>query len=213
MAQDDPLSALLPKPPLPRPDHREVAIGEAMRRFDGTDESPSPSDRRSGAKRAWLATPWGRPQLGALLATALSFTNSTLIEQAVIAANRVPTGNLGQTAAPVDIYRTKDGWVLCQVTGHPLFIRWAKLMGEDHWLTDPRFADTNGWADLRLTLHSLCINGGSADYSASATDLDGQPRISGVLPDMGAYEWQGDVLPIVSFSDAASEQIESDGAL
>jgi crotonobetainyl-CoA:carnitine CoA-transferase CaiB-like acyl-CoA transferase len=54
----------------------------------------------------------------------------------------VPTGNLGQTAAPADIYRTKDGWVLCQVTGHPLFIRWARLMGEaDHWLNDPRFAD------------------------------------------------------------------------
>ncbi len=86
----------------------------------------------------------GRGQIveGALLATALSFTNATLIEQAVIAANRVPTGNLGQTAAPVDIYRTKDGWVLCQVTGHPLFIRWARLMGEeDHWLKDPRFAD------------------------------------------------------------------------
>ena len=74
----------------------------------------------------------GRGQIveGALLATALSFTNATLIEQAVISANRVPTGNLGQTAAPADIYRTKDGWVLCQVTGHPLFIRWAKLMGE-----------------------------------------------------------------------------------
>ena len=86
----------------------------------------------------------GRGQIveGALLATALSFTNATLIEQAVISANRVPTGNLGQTAAPADIYRTKDGWVLCQVTGHPLFIRWAKLMGEeDHWLSDPRFAD------------------------------------------------------------------------
>ena len=86
----------------------------------------------------------GRGQIveGALLATALSFTNATLIEQAVISANRVPTGNLGQTAAPADIYRTKDGWVLCQVTGHPLFIRWAKLMGEeDHWLKDPRFAD------------------------------------------------------------------------
>ena len=75
----------------------------------------------------------GRGQIveGALLATALSFTNATLIEQAVIAANRVPTGNLGQTAAPADIYRTKDGWVLCQVTGHPLFIRWARLMGEE----------------------------------------------------------------------------------
>ncbi len=86
----------------------------------------------------------GRGQIveGALLATALSFTNATLIEQAVIAANRVPTGNLGQTAAPADIYRTRDGWVLCQVTGQPLFVRWARLMGEqDHWLKDPRFSD------------------------------------------------------------------------
>src|SRR6478736_5905301 len=86
----------------------------------------------------------GRGQIveGALLATALSFTNATLIEQAVIKVNRVPTGNLGQTAAPSDIYRTRDGWMLCQVTGHPLFIRWARLMGEeDQWLGDPRFAD------------------------------------------------------------------------
>jgi crotonobetainyl-CoA:carnitine CoA-transferase CaiB-like acyl-CoA transferase len=85
----------------------------------------------------------GRGQVveGALLATALTFTNATLIEQAVIAANRVPTGNLGQTAAPADIYRTKDGWVLCQVTGQPLFVRWARLMGEDHWLKDARFSD------------------------------------------------------------------------
>ena len=80
----------------------------------------------------------GRGQIveGALLATALSFTNATLIEQAVISANRVPTGNLGQTAAPADIYRTKDGWVLCQVTGHPLFIRWARLMGEADLLAE-----------------------------------------------------------------------------
>jgi crotonobetainyl-CoA:carnitine CoA-transferase CaiB-like acyl-CoA transferase len=47
----------------------------------------------------------GRGQVveGALLATALSFTNAALIEQAVIGTNRVPTGNLGQTAAPDDI--------------------------------------------------------------------------------------------------------------
>ena len=86
----------------------------------------------------------GRGQIveGALLATALTFTNATLIEQAVIAVNRVPTGNLGQTAAPVDIYRTTDGWVLCQVTGQPLFVRWARLMGEeDLWLKDPRFSN------------------------------------------------------------------------
>lgn len=90
---------------------------------------------------------------GALLATALSFTNATLIEQAVIQANRVPTGNLGQTTAPADIYRAKDGWLLVQVTGQPLFNRWAKLMGEDHWLTDPRFSD-----DLKRGEHGPIIS-------------------------------------------------------
>jgi crotonobetainyl-CoA:carnitine CoA-transferase CaiB-like acyl-CoA transferase len=89
----------------------------------------------------------GRGQIveGALLATALSFTNATLIEQAVINVNRVPTGNLGQTAAPADIYRTKDGWVLCQVTGHPLFKRWARLMGEEERTTQEA-VDTLGQA-------------------------------------------------------------------
>ena len=78
---------------------------------------------------------------GALLATAVTFGNAMLIEQAVIAPNRVPTGNRGQTAAPVDLFRTKDGWILAQVIGEPLYRRWAKLMGETHWLDDPRFKD------------------------------------------------------------------------
>ena len=74
---------------------------------------------------------------GALLATAVTFGNALLIEQAVIAPNRVPTGNRGQTAAPVDIFRTRDGWILAQVIGQPLFKRWANLMGEPHWLDRP----------------------------------------------------------------------------
>ena len=84
---------------------------------------------------------------GSLLGTAMTFTNATLIEQAVIQANRVPTGNRGQTAAPVDIFRTTDGWLLCQVVGQPLFERWARLMDasgrrpdDPDWLADPRFA-------------------------------------------------------------------------
>jgi crotonobetainyl-CoA:carnitine CoA-transferase CaiB-like acyl-CoA transferase len=78
---------------------------------------------------------------GALLATAVTLGNALLIEQAVIAPNRVPTGNRGQTSGPVDIFRTKDGFILVQVVGNPLFKRWARLMGEEHWLTDPRFKD------------------------------------------------------------------------
>ncbi len=82
----------------------------------------------------------GQHVSGSLLGTALTFTNAMLIEQAVIGADRVPTGNRAQTAAPVDLYRTTDGWLLCQVVGQPLFERWARLMGEPAWLDDPRFA-------------------------------------------------------------------------
>ncbi len=111
----------------------------------------------------------GRGQIveGALLATALTFANATLIEQAVIAVNRVPSGNLGQTAAPADIYRSKDGWVLCQVTGQPLFVRWAKLMGEGHWLTDPRFAD-----DIKRGDNGAVISERMARWCAERTTQD-----------------------------------------
>ena len=78
---------------------------------------------------------------GSLLGTAITFMNSFLIEQAVIGKNRVPTGNRGQAAAPVNVYPTRDGWLLCQVVGQPLYERWAKLMGEAEWLADPRYAN------------------------------------------------------------------------
>jgi len=83
----------------------------------------------------------GQMVTGALLATAVTFTNSALIEQAVTQINRVPTGNRGQTSAPMDIYATRDGKVQVAVTGNPLFRRWARLMDEPQWLSDPSFAD------------------------------------------------------------------------
>ncbi|MHB8529222.1 MAG: CaiB/BaiF CoA transferase family protein [Caulobacteraceae bacterium] len=85
----------------------------------------------------------GRGQIveGALLATALTVGNALLIEQAVLSIDRTPTANRSQTTAPADIFRTRDGWVLVHVVGEPLWRRWARLMGEDEWLTDPRFKD------------------------------------------------------------------------
>src|SRR6266498_3022100 len=77
------------------------------------------------ALMARRATGKGQVVEGALLATAVTLSNALLIEQAVIKRDRVPTGNRGQTAAPVDLFRTRDGWVLCQVIGQPLFRRWV----------------------------------------------------------------------------------------
>jgi crotonobetainyl-CoA:carnitine CoA-transferase CaiB-like acyl-CoA transferase len=106
---------------------------------------------------------------GALLASALTIAGGTLIEQALTNVNRIASGNRGQTAAPSDVYQTKDGWLLVSVVGNPLFARWAKLLGKEAWLEDPRFAtDTtrgehcdaitevmNDWLGSRTTAEAM----------------------------------------------------------
>ncbi|MAL78557.1 MAG: formyl-CoA transferase [Sneathiella sp.] len=74
-----------------------------------------------------------------LFGSSILISSVALIEQEMLKINRVGTGNRGQNAGPADTFKTKDGWVLVQALGQPLFERWAKLMGEDHWLSDPRF--------------------------------------------------------------------------
>ncbi len=87
-----------------------------------------------------------------LLGTALSFNHPTVIEQALRAPNRTATGNRGQTSAPTDAFQTADGWLLVQTVGNPLYARWARLMGEEHWLSDPRFATDEARGDNRDTI-------------------------------------------------------------
>ncbi|HDZ09284.1 CaiB/BaiF CoA transferase family protein [Pseudohongiella sp.] len=76
-----------------------------------------------------------------LFNTALTMMNGTLIEQAMIERNRTATLNRSQTSGPADTFKTRDGWVLIQSVGGPLFARWVELMGEPEWLDDPRFKD------------------------------------------------------------------------
>lgn len=85
----------------------------------------------------------GRGQLveGALLRTAMTFFSTMLIEEQKLALGRTPSLNRSQTAAPSDIYRTKDGWITVAVNGDPLFRKVARLIGAPEWLEDPRFAN------------------------------------------------------------------------
>ena len=89
----------------------------------------------------------GQHVQGCLLASALTIANGTLIEQAALDKNRVATGNRGQTSAPSDAFQTSDGWILVQVVGDPLYERWAKLMGEPHWLEDRHYATDEARGD------------------------------------------------------------------
>jgi crotonobetainyl-CoA:carnitine CoA-transferase CaiB-like acyl-CoA transferase len=89
----------------------------------------------------------GQKVEGALLRTAVAFNNPALVEQQMIQVNRIPTMNRGQTSAPSDVFRTKDGWIIAYAIGNPMFARWAKMLGEPDWLTDPRFKDDEARGD------------------------------------------------------------------
>ncbi len=77
---------------------------------------------------------------GSLLGSALAFSSTFLIEQALTGMNRTATGNRSFLNGPTDSFRTTDGWIVTQVVGQPIFKRWAALIEEPAWLDDPRFA-------------------------------------------------------------------------
>ena len=82
----------------------------------------------------------GRGQLveASLLRTGLIHNNALLIEQAVTRRNRIPRGNRGHAAAPVDTYRTRTGWIVVQTVGDAMFRRWCRLTGRIDLIDDPR---------------------------------------------------------------------------
>ena len=104
---------------------------------------------------------------GSLFNTGLTIMNGTAIEQDAIQRNRVSTLNRSQTSAPADTFKTKDGWVLVQSVGGPLFKRWANLMGEDCWLDDDRFKD-----DITRGDNSAAISERLADWCADRTSQE-----------------------------------------
>ena len=106
----------------------------------------------------------GQKVEGALLRTAVAFNNPTLVEQQLIEVDRIATVNRGQTSAPSDLFRTKDGWIIAYAIGNPMFVRWATLMGEDHWLTDPRFKDDEARGD-----HGEIVSKRMSEWCAALT--------------------------------------------
>jgi crotonobetainyl-CoA:carnitine CoA-transferase CaiB-like acyl-CoA transferase len=78
---------------------------------------------------------------GSLLATGITFMQGLLAERSVIGAVRQRRGNAGLHAGPVDTYRARDGWIMVQTIGSDMFARWARLVGREDLVEDPRFAD------------------------------------------------------------------------
>jgi crotonobetainyl-CoA:carnitine CoA-transferase CaiB-like acyl-CoA transferase len=106
----------------------------------------------------------GQKVEGALLRTAVAISNAMLVEQALTGVNRVATVNRAFNNAPGDIFRTKDGWIVTTVIGPAMFRRWTRMVGEDHWLGDPRFADDQSRAD-----HGEIISARMGEWCAERT--------------------------------------------
>ena len=104
---------------------------------------------------------------GALLRSALTVAGGPLVEQAVIKADREPIGNRSHVAAPYDVCATTDGWVIVQVIGRPMFKRWVRLMGDEGWLDDPRFA-----TDEDRATHADLLCGRLAAWCAERTTAE-----------------------------------------
>jgi crotonobetainyl-CoA:carnitine CoA-transferase CaiB-like acyl-CoA transferase len=90
-----------------------------------------------------------------LFLTALNFTNVWMLEQAATGIGRVPSGNRAQSSAPADLFRTRDGWILIQVVGNPLFARIAKLIGAPELIDDPRYASDEARGDRGAEISEL----------------------------------------------------------
>ena len=82
-----------------------------------------------------------------LLATGITFMQNLLAERHVIGIEREAAGNRSFYAAPSDVYRARDGWIMVSIVGGEMFERWAKLVGKPEFITDPLFATDQKRAD------------------------------------------------------------------
>jgi len=126
----------------------------------------------------------GQQVEGSLLGSALAFSSTYLIEQALTGIGRTAIGNRSFVNGPTDTFRTSDGWIVTQVVGDPLFRRWVKLIGEPEWLEDPRFASDelrgiNG-AALSERMGRWCTGRGSEEAldALSAAGIPAGPVLS-----------------------------------
>jgi crotonobetainyl-CoA:carnitine CoA-transferase CaiB-like acyl-CoA transferase len=104
---------------------------------------------------------------------------------------REQRGNAGFYAAPADAYRTRDGWVVISVIGGDMFARWARLVGREDLIDDPRFADDllradnrqiiteamNAWLATRTTAQAI------ADLEAARVPAGPVLKLAEVLDD------------------------------
>jgi crotonobetainyl-CoA:carnitine CoA-transferase CaiB-like acyl-CoA transferase len=99
-----------------------------------------------------------------LLATGVTFMTPLLAELKTRGIHRKQLGNTGYYAAPSDAYQTSDGWIIVPTIGGPMFRRWARLIGREDLIDDPRCKD-----DISRGDNSALINEAMSEWCAGRT--------------------------------------------
>jgi crotonobetainyl-CoA:carnitine CoA-transferase CaiB-like acyl-CoA transferase len=99
-----------------------------------------------------------------LLATGVTFMTPLLAELKTMGIRRQQLGNTGYYAAPSDAYRTTDGWIIVPTIGGPMFRRWARLIGREDMIDDPRFKD-----DISRGNNAEAINAAMTEWCSTRT--------------------------------------------
>lgn len=122
-----------------------------------------------------LAALWSREKSGlgqwvegSLLRSAMVIGNAALIEQAITAPHRVPQGNRGFTAAPSDVVRAADGWLLVHSIGEAMFARFCRLIGRPELQHEARFASDEARARHGVEISTLLADWARARPLAQA---------------------------------------------
>ncbi len=129
------------------------------------------------ALRERAVTGKGQCVSGSLLGTALAMSNALTIDHALNGIDRPPIGNRGFGSGPTDIFRTRNGWIMLQVVGNPIFARWAKLIGVPELIDDPRFDSDMARGDNGAILSELMQDWAAARTTAEAIAELGESRI------------------------------------
>ncbi|UNU42752.1 CoA transferase [Sphingopyxis sp. YF1] len=107
----------------------------------------------------------GQRVSGSLLGTALAVSNGLTIDHAINGVERGMLGNRAFSSAPTDIFATRDGWIMTQVVGNPIFARWARLVGRPDMADDPRFA-----SDIARGDHGAELSAMMAEWCAARSN-------------------------------------------
>jgi len=111
---------------------------------------------------------------GSLLGTSITYMQAFLAERSVTGIAREQRGNTGFYSSPADVYQVSAGWIMVQTIGGDMFARWARLVGQEELIGDPRFA-----TDILRAAHRQIVTAAMNAWLAGKTGAQAIAALEG----------------------------------